>query len=343
MIRPALGDRQDTKPGTRGLTVSVAACRALLAAVIIVLIAGAYYPFSWDPPRTVHNRVTRTAGGALRFGTMNRARSPAAPGWLAQAQRTGTVGIQLAADPASGRQHAPMMMLASDTWHTDFAIVQARSRLAVWWRRPGAHANGRPAFALRQVLHPHQWFTLDVLLNGGRIRIAFDGRTRLDTRIPGGSLRTWGAGLISLGDAVHGGWPWQGEIRLAEVRTGSEAVNYVRPGALSIPQTYLYLPDHIEPFPPTESGQWGLALLDLGTFIPAGFLIVWSRRSFMHPVPATVLAAVLAVALGAGKFLFSDRHTSVANVVGQVIGGLLGALVAWRLARTGRPAWLLRR
>lgn len=342
MIGPVLGNRQETKPKARGLTVSVAACRALLAAVIVVLVVGAYYPFGWDPPRPVHNQVTRTADGALRLGTMNRARTPGTPPWLAVARRTGAVAIHLEAEPGSGLQHAPVMMLASDTWHTDFAIVQARSRLAVWLLRPGAHANGRPAFAFPQVLHPHQWFTVDVLLNGGRIRIELDGRTRLDTTIPGGAVHMWGPGQITLGDAVHGGWPWQGEIRLAEVRTGSYAVNYVRPGALSIPRSYWYLPDHIEPFPPTEAGQWGLALLDLATFIPAGFLIVWSRRPPMHPVPATLLAAALAVALAAGKFLFADRHTSPANVAGQVIGGLLGALVAWRLARAGRPAWLRR-
>jgi hypothetical protein len=59
---------------------------------------------------------------------------------------------------------------------------------------------------------------------------------------------------------------------------------------------------------------------------------------------ATVLAAVLAVVLAAGKFLFHARHTSQANALGQVIGALLGALVAWQLARTGRgAAWLRRR
>lgn len=342
MIRPVLGNRQDAKPKARGLAVSVAACRVLLAAVVVVLVVGAYYPFGWDPPRTVQNQVTRTTGGVLRFGAMNQARTPGTPGWLAAARRSGAVGIQLEAEPGAMRQRAPVMMLASDTWHVDFAIVQAGSRLAVWVLRPGSRTNGRPSFAFPRVLRPHQWFTVDVLLNGGRIRIELDGRTRLDTTIPGGAVHMWGPGQVTLGDAVHGGWPWQGEIRLAEVRTGNYAVNYVRPGALSIPRSYWYLPDHVEPFPPTDAGQWGLALLDLATFIPAGFLIVWSRRRPVHPALATLATAVLAVALAAGKFLFYERHTSVANVAGQVIGGLLGALLAWWLARTRRPA-LVRR
>ena len=52
----------------------------------------------------------------------------------------------------------------------------------------------------------------------------------------------------------------------------------------------------------------------------------------MHPIPATMLATALAVVLAAGKFLFHGRHMAVADIVMQVAGALLGALLAWRLA-----------
>lgn len=324
---------------TRGLTV--ATYRAALAAVILVLIVGAYYPFAWDPPRTVHNQATRVPGGALRFGEMNDARTPGTPAWLAEARNSGSIQIRLDVEPGSAQQRAPMMMLASDSWHADFAILQARSRLAVWLLRPGSDAGGGPPFGVRGVLNAHQWTRVDVILNGDVIRIIVDGRTQRTKRLPPGTLRTWGPGEVALGGAVHGGFAWHGEIRQAEVLTGSYAVNYISPGALSVPRSYLYLPDHIEPFPPTDTGQWLLALVDLLTFIPVGFLIVWSRRPPINPAFATVFAGVLAVLLAAGKFLFHDRHTSLANVAGQVIGALLGALVAWHLARTQRgAAWL---
>jgi hypothetical protein len=342
MTKPVMRNGQDARPRARGLTVSLTTCRVLLAAVVVVLVVGAYYPFGWNPPRTVTNQVTRIAGGALRFGTMNRARTPGTPDWLAAAQRSGDLGIQLEAEPAALHQRAPVMMLASDTWHVDFAIVQADSRLAVWVLRPGSHTTGRPSFAFPRILRPHQWFSVNVQLSGDDVRIAVDGGTPLVRQVPGGVVRTWRPGQVSLGDSTHGGWAWQGDIRLAAVHTGDGTVNYVSPGALSIPRTFFYLPDHIEPFPPTDISQWSLALVDLVTFIPAGFLIVWSRRRPVHPVPATLIAAALAVLLAAGKFLFYERHTSVANVLGQVIGGLLGALLAWRLARAGRPAWLRR-
>jgi len=76
------------------------------------------------------------------------------------------------------------------------------------------------------------------------------------------------------------------------------------------------------------------------SFILLGFLIVLARRPPMRPIPATLLAAALAVALAAGKFLFHGRHTAVLNIVMETAGGLLRALLAWRLAHARRStAW----
>jgi hypothetical protein len=326
---------RDTSPRARGRTVSAAWCRAALTAVIAVLIVGAYYPFNWDPPRTVHNQVTRIAGG-LRFGTVNEARTAGTPGWLPAASRSGAISIKLEADPRTARQHAPMMMLASDFWHADFAIAQERSDLYVWLRRPGSAANGAPPFVVGAAIRAGQWISADVMVRDRSITISVDGRAKLTRRLPAGALRGWEPGRLALGGEVQGGFPWQGQIRTAVVATPGHAVNYLRPGALSIPGSYLSVPPHIEPFPPTDARQWLLALVDLLTFLPVGFLIVWSRRPPVHPVPATGFATALAVLLSAGKFLFAARHTSLADLVGQVIGGLIGALVAWRLARAGR-------
>jgi hypothetical protein len=330
------GSSRAAGPQAQGLTVSVAACRAALAAVIGLLIVLAYYPFNWDPPRVVHNQVTRTASGTLRFGSRNRASTVATPGWLPAASRTGQVQILLEADPQSAQEHAPMMMLGSDFWHVDFAIAQERSDLSVWLRRPGSRINGAPPFTIAGVVRPGRWFSAEVVLRDGYVSISVDGRTRLTSRIPAGGLRSWAPGRVALGGEVQSSFPWPGQVRVAEVRTPGHAVDYVHPGALSIPASYLSVPGHIEPFPPVNARQWLLALVDLLTFIPVGFLIVWSRRPPVHPIPATLLAGALAVLLAAGKFLFSARHTSLANVLGQVIGALLGALLASWLARIGR-------
>jgi VanZ family protein len=308
-------------------------CRAALLGMILLLIATAYYPFGWDPLRMVRNDVTRSSDGAMRFGEMNRARTPGTPSWLRDARTSGTVQIQLHFEPQSLREHASIMMLASDFWNTDFAIGQDHSDLLVWLRRPGSDGNGDPPFVVEGVVQPQRWNHVGVIVQRNHISIHVDGRTRLIEHLPPDPLRVWGQGQIALGGEVHGGGPWQGRIRHAEVRTSGQVIDYVQPGALSIPRSYLYFPDHVQPFTPTNLEDWLHALLHLLSFIPVGFLIVLARRPPVRPVPATLIAAVLAVVLAGGKFLFHARHTSVADIVVQVGGALLGALLASRLAR----------
>jgi hypothetical protein len=305
-----------------------------LLGFLLLLAVSAYFPFGWDPPRTVRNEVTRSADGSLRFGNMNAARTPGTPSWLQEVRSSGTLQIRLVADPGPAEsQSASIMMLASDFWHTDFAIGQDHSDLEVWLRRPGSDANGDPAFVIGGVFRPQRWTSVQVTLRGTAFRIDVDGTTRLTGRLPADSTRTWGAAEIALGDEVHGGGPWQGEIRHAEVRTAGDAVDYVRPGALAIPERYFYLPDHVAPFPPPSGTEWLILLLHLLSFIPVGFLIAWARRPPVRLVPAALLAAGLAVVLAAGKFLLHDRHMAVADIVLQTAGALLGALLAARLAR----------
>ncbi len=321
-----------------GPTAITAVCRLALLGLVLVLVVLSYYPFTWDPPRTVRNQVTRSAAGFLRFGEMNDARSPGAPAWLPAVTVSGTIEIQLEADPQSAGENASIMMLASDSWHTDFAIAQDHSDLAVWLRRPGSNINGDPAFVVPGALQPHQWNSVSVIVRRGDLRINVAGRTRLTARLPADFARTWGPGRIALGDEVHGGGPWQGQIRLAWVSTPDHAVDYVRPGELAIPSSFLYFPDHVEPFPPMGRQQWLYAALDMLSFIPFGFLVVLAARRPMRVAPATLLATVFAVALSAGKFLFYGRHTAAINIAGQMAGGLFGAFLAARLTRARRSS-----
>jgi len=267
---------------------------------------------------------------------MNDARTPATPAWLDHVRTSGMIQIQLQADPQSLQQSAAIMMLASDYWNTDFCIGQDHSDLVVWLRRPGSDANGAPPFTIAGVFQPKRWTSVNVMLQQGDLRIEVDGRTRLSEHLPIDSPPLWSQGRIALGDEVHGGGPWRGQIRLAQVRTKGDTVDYVRQGALSMPTRYLYFPDHIEPFPPLGLLAWITAFLDMLSFIPLGFLVVLARNPPMRPVVATLLGVGFAVALAAGKFLFDGRHTAVLNIVLEATGGLLGALLAWRLVRTRR-------
>ena len=227
------GDR--TREHRAGLRRRGGVCRVALLGMVLVLVVIAYFPFAWSPPR---NQVTRNADGSLRFGQLNYARTSGTPAWLNDVRTSGRIQIQLEASPQTLRQYASMMILASDDWDTDFAIVQDHSDLMVWLRRPGSDPNGDPPFVIRGVFQPQRWTSVDLVLLRGDLRIDVNGRTRLTEHLPADSLQAWGQGRIALGDEVLGGGPWQGQISLARVRSPGYAVDYVRPGALSVPVSY---------------------------------------------------------------------------------------------------------
>jgi hypothetical protein len=81
------------------------------------------------------------------------------------------IQIQLQADPQSLQQSAPIMMLASDYWNTDFCIGQDHSDLVVWLRLPGSNVNRGPPFTIGGVFQPQRWTSVNVMLQHGDLRI----------------------------------------------------------------------------------------------------------------------------------------------------------------------------
>jgi hypothetical protein len=310
----------------------------LLLGLVAVLAVAAYYPFDWDPPRTVRNQVTRTADGTLRFGGMNAASTDAPPPWLGAARSSGRLEADLVVStwlPAERAGPVGIMMLAGSYWHTDFVIGQDQDELLVWLRRPGKRGNGAPPFVVPEVFRPHHWTEVRMRIDGEQLRVDVDGATRLSEALPSGAMRGWEDAPFALGHEVHRGGPWQGEIRRAEIRVpGHPPVDYARPGALVIPARYLYLPDHADaPFPPPSKREWAILVLHLVSFVPVGFLAAVSRRPPLRPLPATLIATAIALTLAAGKFLFHGRHIGVDDVVVEIAGGFLGALLAQSAGR----------
>ncbi|MBO0890684.1 MAG: hypothetical protein J2P14_07200 [Acidothermales bacterium] len=317
----------------------------LLAGILALAVVEGYWPFAWDPPHRVTNDARRTADGALTFGDRNVARTAATPAWLATVRRSERVDVDLVARPALPQRYdAPsIMMLASDEWHTDFALGQDGSDLLLWLRRTGTNTDGDPPFVIANAFARGRWTEVRLTVRDGVFLVSVDGVTRLRERLRPGSLHTWRDAPMVLGDEVHGGRGWQGEIRRAVVRTDAGSVDYLRPGALEIPRRYYYLPDHVSPFPPATRLERLVLVLHLVSFVPVGFLLVGVRRrpgSARNAVLAAGATALgIAVVLAAGKLFFQARHLAAADIVAQVSGALVGASVAVRivLGRT-RPA-----
>jgi hypothetical protein len=325
-VKAAPDDGPSGDAGRRSPTQSLT-----LVGLVAMLAVVAYYPFTWDPPRIVGNTVARDADGSLRFGTMNRARTGGSPGWLDAARRSGWAEIHLVVLPAFPRteSESPIMLLARDYWRLDFSISEADSRMNLRLRRTGSNVEGEPPIVVDGAFRPGHWTTIDVFLRGDRVTVAVDGERRADQQFGAGSFDLWKGGRLALGGEVNGGGAWQGEIRTAEVRTAVGSVDYVTPGAVTVPASYFLLTDHVTPFPPPTPTEWLILLFHLASFIPIGYVLVTSRLLRGGVRTATLAAGALALALAAGKFVF-PRHTAVADVVVQVIGAFLGALLATR-------------
>lgn len=331
--------RQAADSRVRWFTILPASMLFFTVAVLAIL---AYFPFAWDPPHTVRNAVTRTEEGYLRFGEWNFARSSGSPEWLLAAQTAGRLNIDVEARPQFPQHNTPasIMMLARDYWHTSFAIAQSDSNLVLWLRRAGSTENGDPPFTVSHVFRPHHWSRVSVQIAGMRLAVIVDGTVRLNEILPSKPLSAWDSGRIALGNEVHGGRGWSGEIRRAEVTTVGDSIDYVRSAALVVPPSYFYFPDHIAPFPPPTAGEWFILLLHLLSFVIVGFLVMWTRRPPVGVLSATITAFGLAVVLSLGKFFFHGRHTSVADLVTQFLGALIGVLIgqwALRKAKGSRP------
>jgi hypothetical protein len=193
----------------------------------------------------------------------------------------------------------------------------------LWLRRAGSTDNGDPPLTVPNVFRPHHWSRVGVQIAGMRLAVIVDGTVRLNEVLPSNPLSTWHSGRIALGNEVHGGRGWSGEIRRAEVTTVADSIDYVRSGALVVPSSYFYFPDHIAPFPPPTAEE---------RFI----LLMWTRRPPLGVLSATITAFGLAVVLSFGKFFFHGRHTAVADLAAQFLGALIGAMIGQWVLRKGK-------
>jgi hypothetical protein len=315
---------------------------SLLAAVLALIVAEAYWPFAWDPPGTVRNDVRRAPDGALVFGTRNAARTPTTPGWLAAARRGGGVRVELMARPAFPERSdagPPIMMRTGYERGTDFCLGQLGRDLLFWLRRSGSDVGGAPPFIFADVFRPGHSTDVRIALDDDRIRVAVDGARKLETALAPGSLRTWRGGPLALGDEAHGGRGWQGRISRARVTVDGRTTDYLRPGALELPPRFAYLPDRVSPFLPASTPERLVLGLHLVSFVPVGFLLVWSRRRralrWRDALVAVAVAFGIAILLAAGKPLFAYRHLAFADLPVQLVGAAIGAFAAAVRHRTG--------
>jgi len=309
----------------------------LVAVVLLVEMAIAFFPFRLDPPRRVDNDVSRTTSGGLRFGEHNRAETAVAPSWIPAARHGSSVAVSLAFVPAVSDQDGParIFTVSDGFFHGDLTVGQDDDALVVRVRRPGADQAGWPDLRVPGALEAGRPVVVDVVVAPGSIRIAVDGKTALRRRTSSVPASRWNPTYrLALGNELGGGRPWEGEISRAEVRVDGRTYDYLRPGALVVPADFWYATHRRwEPVLPGSGTDVATGLAHVALFAPLGAVLAAAmpRRRL---ITVTAAAGLVALALTVAKTAFAGRHPSLGDVVWQTAGAWCGAaLFRWVVAR----------
>jgi hypothetical protein len=309
----------------------------LMALVLAIYAAFAFFPFQWDPPRQVNNHAQWLAGEGIRFAGASIARTKTAPGWLTDAIRGNRLDVTLRIRPFSTRQSGParIMTLSRNPDHCDFAITQAGRDLIFRLRAPWTDAKGLPPIRVLDVFRAPVWTGIQINIRSHRLQIAVNGVIRIRERLPTTPFAGWNPSYrLALGNALTLNRPWVGEIRRATVSVGQKHVNYALPGALQVPSSFWYF--HRQPIliPSWQMRPRGI-VINIGGFIPLGILFgLWAReRGGRRYWIAFGLTALVSASLESLQLCFTHRYPSINDFILNTLGGGIGVLLVHWLPR----------
>lgn len=318
-------------------TSSLRPARVLLALLAGAIVVASLFPFSPDPPRLVSNQLQRSDDGSLRFSPPSRAITAMPPAWLPAAAASGNVAVTLEARSDDPAQDGPARLLtvSRDYFSADLQIGQEAEDLVVRLRRPASDAGGDPWFEVEGVFAEPGWRRIEVDVVPGVITIRVDGRLRLREPLAPDALAGWDSDMrLALGDEVVGQRGWSGTLRTAEVRVGDQAVDYLAPGALEVPERWWLLPERLRQpvrFDPVETVS---TVVHLITFFLLGAVALRALPGW-SVARVTLIAGVFAAVLLLAKVGIGGRHPAVHDVAVQAAGAALGAWWARRRVRRG--------
>lgn len=300
--------------------------RMLLTAGLVLLLVASWAPFQLEPPRLHTNQAELAADGTLRLSPPSLVRTDEPPGWLDEVIAAGAFTLHVEARSAAPRQDGParIVSVSSDITIRNLTVGQLGTGLAVRLRHPGTDQQGQPQIVVPGVFATPAWRTI-VLDVGDRVTIDVDGTPVYDRPLDPDPLAGWDPSFpLLFGDERTGNRPWAGEVRAARLTVDGRTHDLLANDDLRLPDRFWDLPGRL-----TE-GRSGVS--------PAS-LVIW----LLHVVAGAALAGLLAlrrpgaslastfgwwalvsVVANAGKIVVATRHPSVATVLLQLSGGLLG-------------------
>jgi VanZ family protein len=206
-------------------------------------------------------------------------------------------------------------------------------------RTPATNLNGIPNLQIENVLTESQWRRIDILISPEDLQIQIDGTSRLLAPLPARPLSVWADNyVLALGNEMSFDRPWLGEIRRAEINVGQKTLDYARIDSLTLRRQYsvprhnclVHVPLYCSELNQRHVLDW---LLNIFGFMPFGFLVA---RLFPHRHAignATLASLVLSLSMEAGQIFLQTRNPSSEDLLLNVFGGALGAILAVRIFR----------
>ena len=323
--------------------------RVYLAYTVLLLvyaIAGLYpFHFQWQPISiaglhgkvSISNGARWTADQHLYFPTAGIAYTEEPPPWVGCAICASSLLVSLNVQAIDTDQVGParIFTLSSDISHRNLTVGQDGADLSVRMRNLHTNRNGVPAYMISDVFADGEWHQVDVLIRPQGLKISVDGRVRVVDALPSPPLNGWDTGYrLAAGNELTGNRPWRGKIRKAVVATDADSVDYLAPGALSIPGNFSAVSDgrfNVIPFVHDEYSHFVVLdwVINFFGFVPLGWLVAMVRMPRSSLFIATIFSATVSAAIEISQLLLLETRTpSFDDFLLNTLGGAFGAWFA---------------
>ncbi len=327
------------------------ALRRARAAVVLLLVAGIYWPVGFYPfhPVPVYtNHATFDNDGILSFDGGGIAYTPVAPEWLGAAIDSGRIELTLELRPAKlDQKGATIFTISNDSQQRNLTLRQHEKLLVVQFVRSTAAGLKSKELYVPKVFRKTDWYTIRLILERGEASVYINDKLSLSRDLADDTFAVWSADYrLSLGNMNEFNRPWRGEVRQAKINAGEHHIDYIADRQLETPASYQRIHDRtLERFLiPTPMALTPTfirdVLVNLLGFIPLGLVTALLWQSNRPIVAALVVSTFATVSIELTQVFLPWRvpslHDIVLNIAGGLIGAGLGVLSLWLPARLRR-------
>jgi hypothetical protein len=313
--------------------------QAIGVAALYVLLA--WWPFRFELPYTVVNGAVVDEQG-VTFENPGLLRADAGPLVRGVRASPGQVfWVKLRVRPASLDQYGPARILeiGQDHYRMNLMIGQSGDAIVARVRRPESDAAGSPPLMYLGALTSGCATKLAVAVGPDRIELYVDGQL-VDARRTATPVDVWSEdAVLTAGDSPIGERAWLGRIEQARLELGGiEMLDLLEEASDTRPSRILRVPERLRlmlelgGFPPLNGVDMSINFLG---FLPLGFIAAraWRRRPLRG---ALLLVVGTSTTMEVGQIAFATRVPALPDLILNISGGTLGAILFARAQRADR-------